>query len=193
MVRRRSKKGVLATIIVLALTIVIVGGFALWQGTNIADTTPDTPDTNVSSDTDADTPDGDEQDTSEDPANPIDTSNTATVAIEPLGIELTYSRAVAGFEFEILRTSSGTQYVELSSSRLIGTKCTDDTGVFASIIQNPVGEEDRSTITETVAINEDTYGLSLASSTCTDDATLFEQYQQGIAPYFRLLSAWPTR
>lgn len=123
----------------------------------------------------------------ETPASTIDPSTVSTVDIEPLEITVSYVRGVPGFGFLVQRTADGTEYVEFSSEEVAGTKCTDDTGVFASIIVSP-SEQDGATITDEVTVDGTVYGLSLPDATCTSDEELFAQYQASFKDAFSLLA-----
>lgn len=120
------------------------------------------------------------------PAATIDPSTVSRIAVEPLELSVAYVKGVPGFGFSVERTASGTRYVAFSSEALIGTKCTDDEGVFASIVVNP-SEQDTPTVTETKKLDDTTYGLSLPDDTCTADTTLFTQYQAAFRDAFSLL------
>lgn len=100
----------------------------------------------------------------------------SSIVISQMDIEVFYSKGIPGFNYKILRTPAGTQYVEFSSDSLIGTKCTGDEGVFASVIKNPSPAEE-STVTSTTKIGLDSYGLSLESDACTGDSGLLASYQ----------------
>lgn len=121
----------------------------------------------------------------------IDESTVSYVAVEPLAVEVAYVKGVPGFEFSIERTQSGLSYVDFSSPDVAGTKCTDDEGVFASVIENPQSDGDRATVTTTKKVGDTSYGLSLPENTCTDDPELFAQYQQSFKDAFGLLRALP--
>lgn len=123
----------------------------------------------------------------ETPASTIDPATVSTVDIEPLEITVSYVRGVPGFGFLVQRTADGTEYVEFASEEVAGTKCTDDTGVFASIIVSP-SEQDGATITDEVTVDGTVYGLSLPDATCTSDEALFAQYQASFKDAFSLLS-----
>lgn len=118
-----------------------------------------------------------------------DPSTLNSVAIDPLGVTVFYAKNTPGFEYEIKKTADGTQYVEFTAQELIGTKCTDDEGLFASIVQNPMSSEDQTTVSETVKVGNDTYGLSLAGAGCTSDGALLGQYQDGFKNGFSSLQA----
>lgn len=119
----------------------------------------------------------------------VDPATLSSIAVEPLGVTVFYSKEMPGFEYEIKRTADGTQYVEFTAQELIGTKCTDDEGLFASIVQNPTSTEDQTTVSQTVSVGGKMYGLSLAGPGCTADASLLEQYQTGFKNGFSSLQA----
>ncbi|NCS83196.1 hypothetical protein GW746_02145 [Candidatus Saccharibacteria bacterium] len=72
------------------------------------------------------------------------------------------------------------------SEDLVGTKCTDDKGVFATIIEDPSGSESQ-TLVATTEVGNKTYGLSLASETCTPDEELLSTYQTAFKDGFSSL------
>ncbi len=127
----------------------------------------------------------------EEPAATIDPSTVSRIEVEPLELSVAYVRGVPGFGFSVERTASGTRYVEFSSEALIGTKCTDDEGVFASIIVNPTNQ-DTPTLSETKKLDDTTYGLSLPDDTCTADEALFAGYQNAFRDAFSLLERLNT-
>lgn len=120
------------------------------------------------------------------PETTIDPSTTDQLTIAPMGIAVSYVRGVGGFEYQILRTANGTRFVEFSTGSLVGTKCTNDTGVFVSILESPDATES-ATLAETVTLDDTTYGLSLADATCTSDAEALKTYQQSFVDAFSLL------
>lgn len=128
--------------------------------------------------------------TDNEPTSNVNKENAEELVIEPLDIVMYYDKNLLGFEYRILRTVEGTQYIEFSTERLVGNKCTDDKGVFASFIKNPSTEEDRSTLSQETQVNGDTYGLSLTGESCASDLALLETYQNGLADYFSLLKPW---
>jgi cytoskeletal protein RodZ len=83
----------------------------------------------------------------------IDPATLATVSIEPASLSVSYLKGVGGFDFKVLRTSNGTKYVEFSSTKLAGTKCTNDEGQFASIIESPSVDES-TTLAKTTIVDE---------------------------------------
>ncbi|MES2630342.1 MAG: hypothetical protein V4611_00075 [Patescibacteria group bacterium] len=116
----------------------------------------------------------------------IDPEQVSTVSIEPMTIVVSYMKGVGGFDFQVSRNANGTQYVQFSNAELAGTKCTNDEGVFASIIESPTSDE-TATLTKTTTVDGTTYGLSLAESTCTSNAELLKQYQNAFSEPFSLL------
>lgn len=124
--------------------------------------------------------------TDSNPASAIDPATVSTVDIAPLEITVSYVKGIGGFEYEVLRTPSGTRYVEFRSAELIGTKCTNDQGTFASILVNP-GENASATITKTITVEDTPYGLALPDSACTASADALKQYQQSFSDAFSLL------
>lgn len=179
MVNRKGKKGLIITIIILVIVLIAVGGFALWQQTHkkVADTSTPVVQTPVKvEETDTDNPAATpEADTP--PASQVDPASLSTIDIEPMNLKVSYTKGIPGFEFSVLRTADRTQYVEFSSPDLVGTKCTNDVGVFVSIIKNPTSSADGVTISQKKTVGNDTYGLSLATDTCTSDAELLKEYQ----------------
>lgn len=118
----------------------------------------------------------------------VDLSNIGSLEIEPLSLEVFYAKGIAGFSYSILRTPGGTQYIEFRSEELVGTKCTDDKGTFASILKNP-SSADEATVSMTTKVSSDNYGLSLESATCTSDSALLEKYQSSFKTGFGNLRA----
>lgn len=108
------------------------------------------------------------------------------IDIAPLNITVSYKRGTKPFEYEVLRTASGTKYVEFRSQLLIGTKCTNDQGAFASILVNPNPDE-IATVAKQVTRDGDVYGLSLASDSCTGNTDLLQEYQSAFGDAFTLL------
>ena len=102
-------------------------------------------------------------------------------------ITVSYVKGVGGFSYEVLRTQKGTTYVEFRSDDLISTKCTDDTGAFAAIIQNPTSTEDTSIISQKVMVGGVLYGLSLSGANCTGQPDMLQKYQNSFSDAFSLL------
>ncbi|MFZ1249902.1 MAG: hypothetical protein WAR37_00410 [Candidatus Microsaccharimonas sp.] len=117
----------------------------------------------------------------------LDPETVASVAIEPMNISVSYVKGIDGFEYQVLRRPNGTQYVEFRTEQLKGTKCTDDTGIFASILENPENTES-STLTKTTSVSGTTYGLSLPADNCTSNTPLLSQYQKSFTDAFGLLN-----
>lgn len=118
----------------------------------------------------------------------VDPATLTSLAVQPLGVTVFYSKGTPGFEYAVLKTGDGTQYAQFTSADLIGTKCTDDEGVFASIIKNPSNSEAQTT-SQIVKVGNDTYGLSLASAGCTSNSDLLAKYQTGFKNGFSSLQA----
>ena len=187
----QSRKRRMVTIIVLAALVLIVGGAVIAKsigGNSPKPTLTPTPAATSSTDTQAET-DVDQTTKSEAAATPaVDPATLSSIAVEPLAINVFYTKGVPGFDFVVKRTAGGTQYVEFSNADLVGTKCTGDTGPFASIIKNPTTAA-LPTVTETVKVGNDTYGLSLVAKDCTADTTLLSQYQTAFTNGFKSLTA----
>lgn len=187
MTKSQGKKGLVVTIIVLALTILVIGGIAVamnWQKP-ADETSTETTETVDEEAIEEEIVAEEEAEQSETPV--VDPSTLNSIDIEPLKISVFYTKGTPGFEFSVLRTTDGTQYVTFSAPALVGTKCTDDTGVFASIIKSPTLPDQ--TISQTVSVNEVTYGLSLAGKNCTADVALLDKYQAGFVKGFSTLEA----
>lgn len=125
-------------------------------------------------------------DTNPDTEPAIDPATVSTIDIAPMELTVSYIKGIGGFEFNVLRTSSGTRYVQFSSPTLVGTKCSNDEGMFATILQDPSTDES-ATITKKTTVDGTEYGLSLTGSTCTNDAELLAKYQQSFSDAFTLL------
>jgi len=120
------------------------------------------------------------------PESTVDPATLTFVDIVPMSISVGYVKGVGGFEYEILRAQNGTRYVQFSSPELVGTKCTNDAGVFASVLASPT-EAESSTLAKTVKVEDITYGLSLAGSTCASDTAKLQQYQKAFRDGFSSL------
>jgi hypothetical protein len=192
MARTQNKTRLIVSIVVVVVALITVGGIGFLKNsskpapTPTADTSKQAAITNDASNTKSDTTDPAKTTT---PSTVADPDTLASVDVEPLGVTVFYAKGTPGFEFAIKKTASQTQYVEFTSSDLVGTKCTDDNGLFASIIKNPSSNEDQSTITQTVKVGNDSYGLSLAGKGCTSDADLLAQYQAAFTSGFSSLKA----
>ena len=179
---------------ILALLIVIIGIVAIVNGSNSGKQDPykqvettNTPTEDTSSEnTTTPTPKPDTSKTDNDDEPTIDPATVATVDIQPMELTVSYVKGTPGFEFFVMRTAAGTQYVEFNSPDLAGTKCTNDKGVFASIIENP-SDNEATTLSKTTTVDGTKYGLSLSDATCTADAELLKQYQSSFSDAFSLL------
>jgi len=191
MVQKRGRKKLFVAIAAIGALVLIIAVVAIVKSMS-------QPEPAVSNDTtQKDTPSiSDEANNTEKPAttepekvtseSAIDAANTSSVTIEPMSITVSYVKGIDGFDYEVLRTGSGTKYVQFSSAKLAGTKCTDDIGEFASIIEKPSADE-ATTLAKTTTVDGTDYGLSLAESTCTSDAALLQQYQKAFSEAFSLL------
>lgn len=178
---------VLVVILLIALAVVLTKKHATpatttatnasQQPTSSKDTTTETDSTETTSPTNQTT------------APVADPSTLSSVDIDGLGIKVFYTKGTPGFEYAIKKTTDGTQYVEFTSTDLIGTKCTNDEGVFAMITKNPSASEDQGTVSQTTKVGNDSYGLSLASASCTSNDELLNQYQTGFKNGFSSLSS----
>lgn len=149
------------------------------------ESTVDVEDTDNSSVTSDDT-DEDASTENTEPAAEPDSQDFSYIDVEQVSLKVYYRKGIPGFEYRILQTASGTQYIEFMASDLIGTKCTDDQGVFASIMINP-SSSDEQTLTATTKVGVDNYGLSLAGSSCTSDTELLAEYQAAFKDGFSSL------
>jgi len=192
MVQKKGRRKLFTAIAVLGALLLIIAVISVVKAT-MSDNEPsvstqtssqDTP--SVSDDTEPNNTDqpATSEPVAEQPA--IDPATVATVAIEPMTITVSYLKGVGGFDYEVLRTGSGTKYVQFSSTKLAGTKCTNDEGQFASIIQKP-SKDEATTLAKTTTVDGTEYGLSLADSTCTSDSELLKQYQDAFSGAFSLL------
>ncbi|RWZ78857.1 MAG: hypothetical protein EOT05_03880 [Candidatus Microsaccharimonas sossegonensis] len=192
MARLVSKTGLFVAIVVVGIVLVVIGAVLLTKKpqdtakTNPTDTTKNAPTTkNNPTETDAANVSASATQAS---ATSVDPATLTSIDISPLGIAVFYSKGTPGFTFTVLKTANQTQYVEFASSNLIGTKCTNDQGAFASIIKNPSSTETQTT-SQTVTLGNDTYGLSLSSAGCTSNVDLLNQYQDGFKTGFSRLKA----
>lgn len=120
-----------------------------------------------------------------------DPSTIKQLEIAQLNVVLGYSNTLPGMSYSIGKTTAGTTYVQLANDQLIGDKCTDDEGVFATILKDP-SSTDNTTVSTTVKVGNDTYGLALPSDACTADQDLFDQYQTSMKQNFPFLTASTT-
>lgn len=203
MAQKKGKRTLVTTVSILVVLLVAIGTVALVKLVNpgkqdpyLQQETSSTSDNSTDSDTntsdtsqnqtdetaDADTSvsgDTEEQST-------LDPATVSTLDITPMSITVSYVKGIGGFEYEVLRANNGTRYVEFRSASLVGTKCTNDAGTFASIIANPT-ESERTALTKTTTVDGTLYGLSLADVTCTSDAGQLQKYQKSFSDAFSLL------
>jgi hypothetical protein len=190
MVQKKGRKKLFTAIAVLAALLLIIGGVALAKSlssNNSAD-----PNSTAKKDSPAisdqanstDKPTSDVPKATDQPA--VDPAKVNTVDIEPMSLTVSYMKGIGGFDFQVLKTPNGTKYVQFSSSKLVGTKCTNDEGDFASILESPTADES-STLAKTTVVDGTTYGLSLADGSCTSNPDLLKQYQDAFSEPFSLL------
>lgn len=190
MSKQEGSTGLAVTIVVLGLTLLVVGGIVLWQNFFTQPTATNTEDQSTSQQETPveDLPAEEEAPVDDVPSEPvIDPTTVSTIDVTPLGIVVTYGKSLPGFGFEVKRSAAGTQYAEFSSERLIGTKCTDDAGLFATIIKNPSDTESQTTVSKTKTLGSDVFGLSIAGDNCTSDAELLKQFQSSFSDNFSAL------
>lgn len=195
MAQGKTKRAIVTGSVVLGILLLIIGGIALAQSLiggketdpykqqNIENTSTD--ESNSKTDrADEDTSKAEEKPVSEEKT--IDPATVSTIDITQMGITVSYVKGVGGFEYIVKRSPRGGQYVEFRSEQLKGTKCTDDQGAFASIIEQPDATESAA-LTKKVTVEGVEYGLSLAAPACAPDAALLTQYQTSFKDAFSLL------
>jgi zona occludens toxin (predicted ATPase) len=188
--RLRGKKSLTLIIAILVVGLVIVGGYFFAKGASTPVTVSTTSTSNQAAQASTSSTDTVAASTSSSSSAPaVDPTTLDTIDVQPLGITVSYTKGTPGFAFDIQKTADQTQYVEFTSTNLVGTKCTDDQGLFATIIKNPSSTEDQATLTATTKVGSDTYGLSLASDDCTGNAALLTTYQTGFKNGFSSLKA----
>jgi cytoskeletal protein RodZ len=179
--------------IVVAIAVLGLVGFTLWgllrplDGPTATSDKPTAP--LVSQQTETANDAAKEESVEKVPASTLSPEEVSEVTIDTLAIKVSYVKGIPGFSYSIGRAGNGTQYVDFSADALKGTKCTDDEGVFATILENPDTTDDAATLTFTKEVGSKQYGLSLPTSTCTGDAALFAQYQAAFEDAFSLLQA----
>ena len=193
MVSSRGKRSITIGLSVFAVLIIAIGAVALLRALN-----PESKDPYVQTETSREqfgaADQSAEQGVTDEPAQEqptesaasLDPESVGTVDITPMGIKVSYVKGVGGFEYEVLRASGGTRYVELRSPTLVGSKCTNDAGTFASIIDSP-SENERAVLAATTTVRGKVYGLSLADATCTSDVDSLAAYQKSFKDAFTLL------
>lgn len=200
MVRQNGRKKLIIAGAILGVLLVAIGTVAAIKALNPSNNDPYVKQTasgsvpsedDVSSDaskSDASESSGTSNSTQKPSETPsVDPATVTTIDVAPMSLSVSYVKGVGAFEYQVLRTPSGTQYVEFKSTELVGTKCTDDEGAFASIIQNPSSSETNSTVSQTVDLDATKYGLALSGTNCTSNVELLGQYQQSFSKAFSLL------
>jgi len=198
MVQKKGRRTWITALAVLLILLAVIGTIALIRGLNSGKADPyaqngdssstnssdnDTQKQETNTDTQKDT-DTKKDDSGSEPA--LDPSTVSTIDIAPMEITVSYVKGTGGFQYEVLRTSNGTRYVEFRSADLVGTKCTNDVGTFASILANPTDTES-ATLTKTTTVDGVKYGLSLEGSTCTSNQEKLQAYQKSFSDAFSLL------
>lgn len=197
---KKGKRALVTTISVLVVLLVAIGAVALIKSmgpgkqdpyitdtsnsTSSSEGTTTTPDEEHSKDESPSNTETKSSNAAEEPAP--DPSTVATVDIAPMNITVSYVKGVGGFEYEVLRAQNGTRYVEFRNEDLIGSKCTNDQGTFASILADPT-TNDSGMLAKTITVEGTKYGLSLADTTCTSDAAKLQKYQESFSSAFGLL------
>lgn len=186
MTKAQNKTRLIITTIVLLIALVAAGTVGILVRNN---NVPAAETTQTETDSTTDTTDSEDNtvDQVDSPAVEVDPSTLTSIDIEPMAIEVFYSKGIPGFEFQVKRAADGTKYVEFSSPDLVGTKCTNDTGVFVTIIEAPSSSEDQTTIDQKVTVGDVIYGLSLASQNCTSNLALLNEYQTAFSNGFSSL------
>lgn len=197
MAKKKGSRALITSIIVLAVLLAVVATIAIVKaiaGNGKQDPYKQTSSQQTPSNTSKDTSkpsttpnDADKNSTTNtQSSSTIDPATVSTIDIPPMSITVSYVKGIGAFEYEVLRTPNGTQYVDFRSDDLVGTKCTDDQGDFASILQNPTSDE-AATVSQKTTVDGTTYGLSLAASTCTSNPDLLAKYQKSFSDAFTLL------
>lgn len=200
MVRNKGKRTIITAVAVLTGLLLVIGVIAFMQMRGNSEPDPyalqntnDTPsvetDDNKAQDAanqDIAKPESTTETYAAEEEAALDPATVGAIAIPPMSITVSYVKGVGGFEYEVLRTTNGTRYVEFRSGELAGTKCTNDTGAFASILAEPASNE-ATTLTKTTVVDGTTYGLALEGTTCTGDVEKLKSYQQSFSDAFSLL------
>lgn len=203
MAHKKGKRTLITALSILAVLLIVIGVVALvkahnakkdpyvQQATNSStnSSTPNNTSTNNNSSTATpDDSDANSTHTANNASNQTtpDPSTVNSITIAPMSIVVSYVKGVGAFEYQVLRATNGTQYVEFRSADLVGTKCTNDEGTFASILANPTDDE-KATLSKTTTVDGTVYGLSLADTTCTSDTAKLQKYQQSFSDAFSLL------
>lgn len=198
MAQKKGKRTLITAGIVLAILLAVIGTIAFIKAMGVngnkdpykQTSTQQTPQTPQSSNSDTSkpstTPSDGATNNSTSTAPKLDPSTVSTIDISPMNITVSYVKGVGAFEYEVLRTPNGTQYVEFRSTDLVGTKCTNDQGAFASILASP-SDDEQATVSQKTVVDGTTYGLSLPGATCTSNPDLLAKYQKSFSDAFTLL------
>lgn len=196
MVQKWGKRKVIIALAIILVVLAAIGVFNVINMNNKDKSDPYVPRDTSSSETDIITPTDEAEpetdapevvkDTEPSDSSAIDPATVTTVDIAPMTITVSYVKGVGGFDYQVLRTTNGTHYVEFSSSELVGTKCTNDIGVFASVLADPDTNES-TTLAKTTTVDGTKYGLSLEPSTCTSNEDKLQAYQKSFSDAFSLL------
>jgi len=191
MVKTQGKKKLIVTVIALAVVLlVIVGIYVRAASMTESETSKEmTGSSDTSVDTTATKPEKTDEEKLTTDVAAVDPETLTSIAVEPLGVTVFYSKGTPGFDFQVNKAADGTQYADFTSNDLVGTKCTDDQGIFASIVKNPTAGGEDAFISEKVKIGENTYALTLSGAGCTNNTDLLNQYQAGFKAGFGNLSA----
>lgn len=196
----KTKRAIVTACAVLGVLLLIIGAIALVRSMagdskveNTKKSQQDASSTERASSTDTDdesksnNEDSDKSTSSPSANEPeLDPSTVSTITITPMGITVSYVKDINGFEYVVNRSPRGGQYVEFRNEELKGTKCTNDEGTFASIIERPEANESAALIKKTTVDGVE-YGLSLAAMNCTSNPDLLKTYQDSFVRAFSLL------
>jgi len=188
------KKALITAGLVLGVLLLVVGAIVVVRALNTPEPAIETTqESGSTTDSDTDTvkpgnsTDTTPTDSTTTTAPAFNPDTTTTVDVAPLNLKVYYTKGVGALSYQVLRTPSGTRYIDFQAESLIGTKCTNDTGSFASILEKPAADEE-ATLTKTVTIKGEKYGLSLADDSCTSDTAALKSYQSAFSDGFDLLS-----
>lgn len=190
--KNTGKRTLVTTLSVLAVLLLVIGAIALFRLNAKHDPYVETPAPSDTSETTKTSDDASSSDstssttTQTDTQSTIDPTTVSTIDVPQMEITVSYVKGVGAFEYAVKRAQNGTRYVEFSSASLVSGKCTNDNGIFASILANPTDAES-ATLSKTTDVDGMKYGLSLADATCTNDAAALQKYQQSFSDGFSLL------
>lgn len=195
MVRKQGRKKLIVAAAILGVLLIAVGTVALIRALGPQNPDPYVQENTTTSESTEESVETEEQkeetkpsvSTEAEEASSIDPATLSIIDVPTMLVTVSYVKGVGPFEYQVLKTPNGTQYVEFRSTELIGTKCTNDEGAFASIIKDPSTTEASATISKTVEVESVKYGLSLSGSNCTSNTELLSRYQQSFSDAFTLL------